>query len=1234
LGVESLESRTLLAVAPAGTEFRVNTTTLNSQENPAVAMDANGDSVVAWVTSDGTGVYAQRYDAAGQPLGGEFRTATAGTMPAVAAEADGDFIVAWVNGGVHALRYDAAGQPLGGEFTVSAPAAGNESFPLVATDAAGDFVVAWKYWAGEGTSEYGISARRYDAAGRPFGEEFKVGGAAPTGFGPSLASDAAGDFVIAWTGGDAPTGYSDVRARRYDAAGQPLGDAFPLYIGPRGADPPAVAMDRGGDFIIAWTWFGGSSTDIYARRYDAAGRPLGEAFLVTPNPGLQSYPAVAADADGDFVIAWHNQDAGGPSSSVNARRYSASGAPLGGEFRVNTTTAGFHARPSVASDAAGDFIIAWARQDDSESDIYAQRYQVVSDPASVGDLVWNDIDGDGIRESNEPGAEGVTVRLFTAAGTLADSTVTSGGGFYRFDSLRPGDSYYLEFVLPAGLLFAEPDRGGDDAVDSDPDPRTGRTPDFTLAAGQVDLTRYAGWLYPASIAGVQFHDLDRDGVRDPGEAGLNGWVIYLDADADGRLDPGERSTTTDWNGRYRFDALRPGSYRVAEVPRDAWHGTLPGGGAREVALVPGRDATGIDFGASTAPPDATVGPWPLGPEFRVDAVNPTYSPRESDVGVAADGAFVVVWTSYGQDGSYFGVYARRYDAAGRPLGDPFLVNTTTLGTQKTPAVAVEPDGEFVVVWESHDDGRGPGIYARRYGAAGEPLGEEFLVSAPGGGVVIQSNSPEVQLPAVAADAGGDFVVAWVDIPEGGGPHHVFAKRFDPAGKPVGGTFHVGDSYARPSVAMDADGDFVVGWSAPAYEVYARRYSAAAEPQGEPIRVTFGRSPAVAMDAGGNFVVASHALKPSWLYYDDAAVDTGGAEPGLNVFRYSAAGLPLGPGVRVDTTKASPFVPPDVAMDGGGDYVVTWTSGEGYSPEEDAAYRTPRGDIYARRFDAAGRPLGSEFRVNTTASNTSEDPAPAEVAMDADGEFVVAWHNDNGVFARRYGRSPAPRVAGVFVGGTQWTAAFRQSLAAQGLGEAAYGYEVAPGPAQLVVVPWSDVNQVSVRFTEPVVAAADDLSPAGLGLSDGRVTAYDYDEATHTATWTLDRPLAGGRLTVALDAGEGGVKDATDLRLDGEWDDADSWVSGDGAAGGDFRFRINVLPGDTTRDGRVNALDLADVKRRLGRRPGDGVTGGAAYSVFADVTADGVISALDLAAARQHLGGSIPAAAAATALLWG
>ena len=109
-------------------------------------------------------------------------------------------------------------------------------------------------------------------------------------------------------------------------------------------------------------------------------------------------------------------------------------------------------------------------------------------------------------------------------------------------------------------------------------------------------------------------------------------------------------------------------------------------------------------------------------------------------------------------------------------------------------------------------------------------------------------------------------------------------------------------------------------------------------------------------------------------------------------------------------------------------------------------------------------------------------------------------------------------------------------------------------------------------------------------------------------------------------------------LDGEWTNptaiggaGDTYPSGNGTDGGDFHFRLNVLRGDATGDGSVNALDLADVKRRLGRRPGDGTTGAGAYSIFSDITADGVVNALDLAAVKQRLGNRLPSTDPASVL---
>jgi hypothetical protein len=79
----------------------------------------------------------------------------------------------------------------------------------------------------------------------------------------------------------------------------------------------------------------------------------------------------------------------------------------------------------------------------------------------------------------------------------------------------------------------------------------------------------------------------------------------------------------------------------------------------------------------------------------------------------AAGNFVVVWRSDdlgapGPNDDTSGIFGRRYAASGAPLGDEFLVNAYTTGSQTSPTVAADPDGRVVVVWSSTDRGTGPG----------------------------------------------------------------------------------------------------------------------------------------------------------------------------------------------------------------------------------------------------------------------------------------------------------------------------------------------------------------------------------------------------------------------------------------------------------------------------------------------------------------------------------------------
>jgi hypothetical protein len=310
---------------------------------------------------------------------------------------------------------------------------------------------------------------------------------------------------------------------------------------------------------------------------------------------------------------------------------------------------------------------------------------------------------------------------------------------------------------------------------------------------------------------------------------------------------------------------------------------------------------------------------PLGLETRVNTqiVN---SQGDASVAMDADGDYVVTWEGNGQDGSVYGVYAQRFNSAGVPQGAEFRANMYTQLNQGFPAAAMDADGDFVIVWQSDgQDGSDLGVYARRYDAAGVAQSDEFRVNT-------FTNDAQSAV-SVAMDADGDFVVAWQSNTQDGSGLGVYARRYDSAGVAQGGAFRVNvvttGAQAAPSVAMDSDGDFVVAWQSNGQDgssqgVYARRYNAAGTAQGSEFRVnthTAGAQfwPSVAIDPDGDFVVAWHS------YNQD------GSGYGIYAQRYNAAGAAQGSEFRVNTYTTDQQTKPHVAMDANGDFTIAWSS---------------------------------------------------------------------------------------------------------------------------------------------------------------------------------------------------------------------------------------------------------------------------------------------------------------------
>jgi filamentous hemagglutinin family protein len=299
----------------------------NPQTNSTITTLADGGYVVAGVRNQNgnNDIYAQRYDANGNAVGSEYVVSNAAndqSRPSVTALADGGFVVTWDSqrsqpnssnpfpgSDIYARRYDASGNAVGSEFVVSngVDSQVGQLNPSITALADGGFVVTWDSIVFGGN--HSIYARRYDATGNATGSELIITNTAGQSF-PTIAPLADGGFVVTWQR-NKNNNNSDLYARRYDAAGNAVGSEF--LISAAGREPAVSALANGG-FVVTWQKDSGFyAYDIYARQYDANSNAVGNEFLIRKgayNTGAQIFsfldPAISSLADGEFVATWNS----------------------------------------------------------------------------------------------------------------------------------------------------------------------------------------------------------------------------------------------------------------------------------------------------------------------------------------------------------------------------------------------------------------------------------------------------------------------------------------------------------------------------------------------------------------------------------------------------------------------------------------------------------------------------------------------------------------------------------------------------------------------------------------------------------------------------------------------------------------------------------------------------------------------------------------------------------------
>ena len=711
------------------------------------------------------------------------------------------------------------------------------------------------------------------------------------------------------------------------------------------------------------------------------------------------------DATGDFVMAWRETSPGdGSSYAVFARRFSVDGLPLGEEFKVNSTNANYNGSVAqLGMNGQGEFAITWVGPTaDGGSAVYAQCF------TAAGKRLGSEIVATSVAAPIQLASPMVVVdqdggiSLMWSRSAAADG---DGWGVFgrRFNQcgLAQGDEFQVNTTTAGDQATYYVNAAG---IQSNGN--------FVIVWGGNGPGDGSGLFGQrlAVVNTVPTAEIGSDGQTEEGTV----WVrsgAFTDPDADtwtATVDYGDGSgvqplaLNADKSFTLNHAYGQDGDYSVTVTVTDNEGASASDSLAITVenaapavtqfAVAPatfGGATTVTASGQFTDPGGldthtATID-WGDGSAIEPLTLNPD---RTFEVGHAYDrfGVFRVVVSITDDDGAADSADFT-VNARVKRTGPEFLVNSSTGNAQTYPAVAMNAAGDSVVVWESRHEGQ-IAVFGQLYDSQGVPRGGQFRIS--------EYSVDERVRPSVGMDAAGNFVVAWQGWGSDAYGWGINAQRYYANGTPLGGRFVVNSYQAgyqsSASVAMAPSGEFVITWYDEHHVgTFAQRFNASGVPQGGQFWISSrpGSSATyvcVAMDATGDFVMAWRETSPG-----------DGSSYAVFARRFSVDGSPLGEEFKVNSTNANyNGSVAQLGMNGQGEFAITWVG-----PTADGGSA-----VYAQCFTAAGKRLGSEI-VATSVAAPIQLGSPM-VVVDQDGGISLMWSRSGaadgdgwGVFGRRF-----------------------------------------------------------------------------------------------------------------------------------------------------------------------------------------------------------------------------------------
>lgn len=744
----------------------VNTTTTGDQNNPAIAMDHEGNMVIAWEgngSGDSDGIFVRAYKNDGTPVSAEqiVNTYTTGVQshPKIAMDFDtspslaevGHFVVTWEgegtgdSNGVYMQRFDvdfdAGITTVGTNTLVNTYTTGNQKGSDVAMNNFGEALVTWS-GPGTGYTTVGqVWAQAYDAANSPMGSNLRINSTA-NAVRPSVASDKStepgtasvpgGKFVIVYEY-VSPTLASEIDAKLLDRCTVSGCQTSNVELNINGTgSTPDVAMDYLGNFTVTWEQDDtaeGQYINIHAVNYNYLGQRVDNAFRVNENvfsdgSQNQTLSRVAKDKDGEYFVTWTTPTFS-LDNDVRYRMFETDIFKNGTETITHVPTLiGYNEGvPSVAVAPNGNHVAVFLGEDTNSGETRVKF--------SLYDRDNNVI----VQEQIADTFDNSTV-FFPSVSFFKDST---GSGLGRFVIAWSGTD---PLSSENGVFYREFDQSGNPLTPNELIANSSN-PGYTYAATAVK----AGYYNDATSSVV-----DRFAI------------FYNLADTANQLGGNEAAYHTNTGFTYAT---------VEAISADCYYNCL---------------GLNLDMYA--------------------------------DIG--GNDKIVYTWTQ--SDADQWGVYGREANA-GTLSGTRFSINSTTTFQQGFSDVAFVSPTEYVTTWSTctEIDCTIPHIMGKRYtgsftGSAPTVTDADFTVY-PGGGQDVASNG----YSRIAADpATGDFLIVWEKTYADAGVREIYGKYFESAAglSNYGVGFIINSSVnsgaSTPTVAMNNNGKSMVGWSGSYY----------------------------------------------------------------------------------------------------------------------------------------------------------------------------------------------------------------------------------------------------------------------------------------------------------------------------------------------------------------------------------------------------------------------------------